>query len=48
VIRSSWDPVDVVTELINRVDAALEAARAQGEDKVVALAPDPEGVVEIA
>ena len=39
VIRSEYDPVDVVTEVINRVEHALGQAMAQGPGKVVALGP---------
>ena len=37
VIRTEYDPVDVVTEVINRVEQALAKAMAQGPGKVVAL-----------
>ena len=37
VIRTEYDPVDVVTEVINRVEHALSQAMAQGPGKVVAL-----------
>src|SRR5579864_1771798 len=39
VIRTEYDPVDVVTEVINRVEHALAQAMAQGPGKVVALGP---------
>jgi len=39
VIRSEYDPIDVVTEVINRVEHALAQAMAQGLGKVVALGP---------
>jgi len=39
VIRSEFDPVDVVTEIINRVEHALGQAMGQGPGHVVALAP---------
>jgi diguanylate cyclase (GGDEF)-like protein len=39
VIRAEYDPVDVVTEIINRAEQALGQAAAQGPGKVVALAP---------
>jgi diguanylate cyclase (GGDEF)-like protein len=38
VIRTEFDPVDVVTEVINRVEHALGQAMAQGPGKIVALA----------
>ncbi|SPE27228.1 Diguanylate cyclase with GAF sensor [Acidobacteriia bacterium SbA2] len=37
VIRTEYDPVDVVTEVINRAERALAQAMAQGPGKVVAL-----------
>ncbi len=37
VVRESYDPLDIVTEVINRAEQALEAAAAQGAGKVVAL-----------
>ena len=39
VIRAEYDPVDVVTEIINRAEHALGQAVAQGPGKVVALGP---------
>jgi diguanylate cyclase (GGDEF)-like protein len=39
VIRAEYDPIDVVTEIINRVEYALSQAVAQGPAKVVALGP---------
>jgi tetratricopeptide (TPR) repeat protein/GGDEF domain-containing protein len=39
VIRTEFDPVDVVTEIINRVEHALAQAMSQGLGKVVALGP---------
>ena len=39
VIRSEYDPIDVVTEIINRAEHALGQAMAQGPGKVVALGP---------
>ena len=38
VIRTEYDPVDVVTEVINRVEHALAQGMAQGPGKIVALA----------
>jgi diguanylate cyclase (GGDEF)-like protein len=38
VVRDSYDPLDIVTEVINRAEQALDAAVAQGAGKVVALA----------
>jgi len=37
MIRTEYDPVDVVTEVINRAERALAQAMAQGPGKVVAL-----------
>jgi len=39
VVRTEYDPVDVVTEVINRVEHALSQAMAQGLGHVVALGP---------
>jgi tetratricopeptide (TPR) repeat protein len=39
VVRSEFDPVDVVTEVINRVEHALGQAMAQGLGHVIALGP---------
>jgi diguanylate cyclase (GGDEF)-like protein len=39
VVRAEYDPVDVVTEVINRAEQALQGALSQGTGKVVALAP---------
>ena len=39
VIRSEYDPADVVTEVINRAEHALSQAMTQGLGKVVALGP---------
>jgi diguanylate cyclase (GGDEF)-like protein len=39
VIRPQFDPVDVVTEVINRAEQALDSAVAQGEGKVVIQSP---------
>lgn len=39
VIRTEYDPIDVVTEVINRVEHAVAQAMAQGPGKVVALGP---------
>src|SRR6202140_5077305 len=38
-MRQHFDPVDIVTEVANRADHALEQAVAQGAGKVVAQAP---------
>jgi diguanylate cyclase (GGDEF)-like protein len=39
VIRTEYDPLDVVTEVINRGEHALAQAMAQGPGKIVALGP---------
>lgn len=39
VIRPEYDPIDIVTEVINRAEHALAVALAQGQGKVVALGP---------
>lgn len=39
VMRQHFDPVDIVTEVVNRADQALEQASAQGIGKVVSMAP---------
>ena len=38
VVRGEYDPVDIVTEVINRAEQALQTANAQGAGKIVALA----------
>jgi diguanylate cyclase (GGDEF)-like protein len=37
VVKDSYDPVDIVTEVINRAEHALATSLAQGHGKVVAL-----------
>jgi hypothetical protein len=39
VIRTEFDPIDVVTEVINRAEHALGQAMSQGPGKIVALGP---------
>jgi GGDEF domain-containing protein len=39
VVRQEYDPIDVVTEVINRVEHALAQSLAQGPGKIVALGP---------
>src|SRR5438552_8009008 len=39
VMQVRFDPVDIVTEAINRVEAALDAARHEGGNKAMSLAP---------
>ncbi len=38
VVKENYDPVDIVTEVINRAEHALSTSLAQGHGKVVALA----------
>jgi len=38
LLRAEFDPVDIVTEVINRAEQALQTANAQGVGKIVALA----------
>jgi diguanylate cyclase (GGDEF)-like protein len=38
VVRGEYDPVDIVTEVINRAEQALQTAKSQGAGKIVALA----------
>jgi diguanylate cyclase (GGDEF)-like protein len=38
VVRGEYDPVDIVTEVINRAEQALQTAIAQGAGKIIALA----------
>ncbi len=39
VARQDFDPVDIVTEVINRAEHALEAAKSEGGNKAHSLAP---------
>jgi diguanylate cyclase len=39
VVRQRFDPADIVTEVINRADIALDAAVVQGMGRVVSLPP---------
>jgi diguanylate cyclase (GGDEF)-like protein len=39
VVKENYDPVDIVTEVINRAEHALATSLVQGSGKVVALAP---------
>jgi hypothetical protein len=38
VVKESYDPVDIVTEVINRAEHALATSLGQGHGKIVALA----------
>jgi diguanylate cyclase (GGDEF)-like protein len=49
VLQSRFDPVDIVTEIINRAEAALEAAKSEGLGAAKSLtAPVFEGVAASA
>jgi len=39
VVRQQFDPVDIVTEVINRADMALDMGIAQGMGRIASLAP---------
>ena len=39
VMRQHYDPVDIVTEVVNRADHALDLATVQGPGKVVCQSP---------
>jgi diguanylate cyclase (GGDEF)-like protein len=39
VVKESYDPIDIVTEVINRAEHALATSLVQGPGKVVALGP---------
>jgi GGDEF domain-containing protein len=40
VMRTAYDPVDIVTEVINRAEQALHDALTQGAGSIVSLAPN--------
>jgi len=42
VMQAQFDPIDIVTEVINRAEAALDAARAEGPNSAKSLAPQLE------
>jgi GGDEF domain-containing protein/tetratricopeptide (TPR) repeat protein len=44
VIHKEYDPVDIVTEVMNRVEQALDVAQSQGPNSAHALAPATEAV----
>ncbi len=48
VMRQHFDPVDIVTEVANRADHALEQAVAQGAGKIVSQAPQFAASVAVA
>ena len=39
VIQKEYDPVDIVTEVINRAEQALEVAHSKGPNSAHAMAP---------
>jgi hypothetical protein len=39
VVQENYDPADIVTEVINRAEQALDMAVAQGQASPLALAP---------
>jgi hypothetical protein len=39
VMNPKYEPVDIVTEAINRVEVALEVAKHEGGNRVHAMAP---------
>jgi diguanylate cyclase (GGDEF)-like protein len=39
VMQPQYDPIDIVTEVINRAETALEAAKAEGGNKAQSVAP---------
>jgi diguanylate cyclase (GGDEF)-like protein len=45
VVKESYDPVDIVTEVINRAEHALATSLGQGHGKIVALASRAAGAV---
>lgn len=45
VARQDFDPVDIVTEVINRAEQALEVAKSEGSNKAHSLAPKLETAV---
>jgi hypothetical protein len=38
-MQTRFDPVDIVTEVINRVESALEMAKHEGGNKAHSMAP---------
>ena len=45
VMQQRFDPIDIATEVINRVENALEAAKAEGGNKAQSLAPVLEAAI---
>jgi diguanylate cyclase (GGDEF)-like protein len=48
VMQTRFDPVDIVTEVINRVEAALEMAKHEGGNKAHSMAPMYEAAGAVA
>jgi diguanylate cyclase (GGDEF)-like protein len=48
VVQPSFDPVDIVTEVINRAESALALARLEGGNKTQSLAPTVESAGAVA
>jgi diguanylate cyclase (GGDEF)-like protein len=44
-MQTQFDPLDIVTEVINRAESALEAAQAEGVNSAKSLAPQMEAAV---
>jgi len=47
-MRQHFDPVDIVTEVANRADHALDLAMVEGVGKVVSQAPQLAAAVAVA
>jgi len=45
VLMEKFDPADIVTEVINRVESALDVARSEGGNKAHSMAPALQGAV---
>jgi len=48
VVQPNYDPIDIVTEVINRAESALALARVEGGNKTHALAPTLESAGAVA
>jgi hypothetical protein len=48
VMQPSFDPLDIVTEVINRAESALALARLEGGNKAQSLAPTQETAGAVA
>ena len=48
VMRQHYDPIDIVTEVVNRADHALELALVQGPGKIVCQAPQIAAAAAVA